>query len=180
MLAQFNLGEEFLPKYHGRLVVSNILRQLEAVDHPNVGMCLDFGHLYLASNMLGFNYMEAVAEAAPWVRHLHMNDNFGKLDRGENSGHNRWVFGERICTCSGWGQCHTQVFDPLQAFPGYLLEIDTAFLIMPWKGAIQWPTGRAQIIRVAPGGSPESIHNLNPHIILPPVDLESSFSQERE
>jgi sugar phosphate isomerase/epimerase len=131
VLAQFNLGEEFLPKYHGRLVVANIVRQLEAVDHPNVAMCLDFGHLYLASKALGFNYMEAVAEAAPWVRHLHMNDNFGKLDRGEGSGYNRWIFGEAdMHMPPGWGQVpYPQVFDPLQGFSGdIILEIDSAFL----------------------------------------------------
>jgi sugar phosphate isomerase/epimerase len=131
VLAQFGLGGESLPKYHGRLVVANILRQLEAVDHPNVVMCLDFGHLLLASRALGFNYMEAIAEAAPWVRHLHLNDNLGKLDRGENSGYNRWVFGEAdMHMPPGWGQIpYPQVFVPLQGFSGdMILEIDQCFL----------------------------------------------------
>jgi sugar phosphate isomerase/epimerase len=75
--------------------------------------------------------MEAVAEAAPWVRHLHMNDNFGRLDRGENSGYNRWVFGEAdMHMPPGWGQVpYPQVFDPLGDFSGdIILEIDSAFL----------------------------------------------------
>ena len=131
VLAHFGLGDELLPKYHGRLVVSNILRQLEAVDHPNVGMCLDLGHLFLASGALGFNYMEAIAEAAPWVRHLHLNDTCGKLDRGANNAYDRWAFGEAdMHMPPGWGQIPCpQVFDPLPGFSGdIILEIDTAFL----------------------------------------------------
>jgi len=131
VLAQFGLGGESLPKYHRRLVVANILRQLEAVDHPNVVMCLDFGHLLLASRALGFDYMEAISEAAPWVRHLHLNDNFGKLDRGENSGYNRWIYGEAdMHMPPGWGQIpYPQVFAPLEGFSGdMILEIDHCFL----------------------------------------------------
>lgn len=137
VLAQFGLDGEFLPKYHGRLVVTNILRQLEAVDHPSVAMCLDFGHLLLASRAVGFNYMDAISEAAPWVRHLHLNDNFGKLDRGENSGPNRWVFGEAdMHMPPGWGQIpYPQVFDPLRSFSGdMILEIDHCFLDYAMEG----------------------------------------------
>jgi sugar phosphate isomerase/epimerase len=131
VLAQYGLGEEWLPKYHGRLVVANVLRQLEAVDHPNVGMCLDFGHLFLASQALGFNYMDAIAEAAPWVRHLHMNDNCGKLDRGADIGYDRWAFGEAdMHMPPGWGKIpYPRVFEPLQGFSGdIILEIDSCFL----------------------------------------------------
>lgn len=130
VLAQFGLGDEALPKYHGRLVVGNVLRQLEAVDHPNVSMCLDLAHLFLASHALGFNYMDAIAEASPWVRHLHMNDNYGKLDRGADNGYNRWVFGEAdMHMPPGWGAIpYPQVFEPLQGFSGdVILEIDNAF-----------------------------------------------------
>jgi sugar phosphate isomerase/epimerase len=130
VLAQFGLGEESLPKYHGRLLVDNVVRQLEAVDHPSVGMCLDFGHLYLASRALGFNYLEAIVEAAPWVRHLHLSDNYGNLDRGENSGYNRWAFGEAdMHMPPGWGEIpYPQVFDPLKDFSGdMILELDIAF-----------------------------------------------------
>ena len=131
VLAQFGLGEESLPIYHGRLVVANNLRQLEAIDHPNVGMCLDLGHLFLASRALGFDYMEVVAEAAPWTRHLHLSDNYGKLDRGADDGYDRWAFGEAdMHMPPGWGDIpYPQVFEPLRDFSGdIILEIDSGFL----------------------------------------------------
>lgn len=52
--------------------------QIQAVDHPAVGICLDVGHAALASNVFGFDYLEECAAAAPLVRHLHLHDNLMK------------------------------------------------------------------------------------------------------
>ncbi|MEZ4640629.1 MAG: hypothetical protein R2856_37680 [Caldilineaceae bacterium] len=40
----------------------------------SVGMTLDIAHLHIAAHDMGFDYLDAVAEAAPWVVHLHAND----------------------------------------------------------------------------------------------------------
>lgn len=56
---------------------------LEAVcrlDHPNCGMTLDLGHLWLSANYFGYDYLEAVRDCAPYVRHLHINDNDGVFE----------------------------------------------------------------------------------------------------
>ena len=89
-----NKPSEELPRYHARLRIGPIVDQLTAVDHPGVGMTLDLGHLYLASRALGVNFLDEVARAAPWVRHLHVNDNFGRLDVGFDDEADRLPYGE--------------------------------------------------------------------------------------
>lgn len=59
-----------------------IAEQVQAVDHPQVAMCLDLGHGYLASRYVGWDYLATIRQVAPLVGHIHLNDNFGrtKLD----------------------------------------------------------------------------------------------------
>ena len=44
-----------------------IAEQVEAVAHPQVGMCLDVGHGYLASCYLGWDYLATIRQVAPLV-----------------------------------------------------------------------------------------------------------------
>ncbi|MEM5477760.1 sugar phosphate isomerase/epimerase family protein [Pacificibacter sp. AS14] len=60
--------------------------QLAAVDHPRVGACLDFGHAFLSSSMLGFDFIDACATLSPQVWHLHLHDNFGDPSGGAGIG----------------------------------------------------------------------------------------------
>ncbi len=115
-----------LADYHGRMRITNILMQLEAVDHPAVGLCLDLAHLHLATHALGDDYLAAVQEAAPWVRHLHGNDNFGKLDIGFDAEKDRLPYGEAdLHLPPGWGAIpFVEVFRRLEAYNGdMILEI---------------------------------------------------------
>ncbi len=130
VLARFELPPSELLKYHARLHPQNIVRQLEAIDHPNVAMTLDVAHLYLAANDLGFDYLNAVAVAAPWVKHLHVNDNFGRLDQGYDVEYDRWAYGEAdIHLPPGWGTIpFAEVLSRLPAYEGDLvLEIKPGF-----------------------------------------------------
>ncbi|MGN0980611.1 MAG: sugar phosphate isomerase/epimerase family protein [Candidatus Avoscillospira sp.] len=56
------------------------LDAVKALDHPNCGMTLDLGHLWLSANYFGYDYLPAVAACAPYVRHLHVNDNDGVFE----------------------------------------------------------------------------------------------------
>ena len=56
------------------------LDAVKALDHPNCGMTLDLGHLWLSANYFGYDYLPAVAACAPYVRHLHVNDNNGVFE----------------------------------------------------------------------------------------------------
>jgi sugar phosphate isomerase/epimerase len=51
---------------------------IEALDHPAVGVCLDFSHLFLASEWFGFDFLDGVRRLAPLSAHLHVQDTFGR------------------------------------------------------------------------------------------------------
>ncbi len=114
---------EELPKYHGRLRIAPIVAQLEAIDHPNAGMTLDLAHLHLATHALGVDYLDEVALAAPWVRHLHVNDNFGKLDVGFDSEKDRLPYGEAdLHLPPGWAAIPlAKAFNQLKGYEGDLI-----------------------------------------------------------
>ena len=130
VIARFGRPRSELSKHHPRLHIGPIVRQLEAIDHPNVAMTLDMGHLYIAAHDVGFDYLEAVGEAAPWVKHLHISDNFGRLDQGFDVEHDRWAFGEAdIHLPPGWGVIpYRETFAYLPDYEGDLvLEIKSGF-----------------------------------------------------
>ncbi len=129
-LARFGLPRSEILKHHPRLHVGPIVRQLEAIDHPNVAMTLDVGHLYIAAHDLGFDYLEAICEAGPWVKHIHISDNFGHLDRGFDAEHDRWAYGEAdLHLLPGWGSIpYREVLARLPNYEGDLiLEIKSGF-----------------------------------------------------
>jgi len=56
---------------------------IECVRHiarPNVVMTLDVGHAYLAAAQFRFDFLGAVRATVPHVRHVHVNDNFGRYN----------------------------------------------------------------------------------------------------
>lgn len=130
VMAKFNLPRSELLKHHARLHPQNVARQLEAIDHPNVAMVLDIAHLHIAANDMGFDYLEAIEIAAPWTKHLHVNDNYGRLDRGFDTESDRWAYGEAdIHLPPGWGSIpYAQVLTRLRDYEGDLiLEIKPGF-----------------------------------------------------
>lgn len=50
------------------------------LDHPNCGMTLDLGHLYISACHYGYDFLETVRSCASIVRHLHINDNHGRFE----------------------------------------------------------------------------------------------------
>lgn len=55
-----------------------LAEQVEQIDHPNVGVTLDVGHLHLAMQDLPYRVEEAVERLRPHIVHLHLHDNFGR------------------------------------------------------------------------------------------------------
>lgn len=130
LMAQHGLPREALSKHHARLHIPPIVEQLEAIDHPNIAMTLDIAHLHIAAHDMGFDYLEAVEQAGPWVKHLHANDNFGRLDQGFDKESDRWAYGEAdIHLPPGWGSIpYADVFARLPTYDGDLiLEIKGGF-----------------------------------------------------
>jgi len=60
-----------------------IAEQVARVDHPFLHGTVDFSHGWIASRYLGFDYPAALAEFAPYVKHLHMHDSLGELETME-------------------------------------------------------------------------------------------------
>lgn len=138
VLARHGLPRRAISQHHARLHVEPMVRQLEAIGHPNVGMALDVGHLYIAAHDRGFDYLEAVRTAAPWVKHLHISDNFGRLDRGFDAEPDRWAFGEAdIHMPPGWGCIpYGDLLDCLPQYEGdMILEIKPGFLDYAAQGS---------------------------------------------
>jgi sugar phosphate isomerase/epimerase len=123
VLRKNDLPDSDLPVYHPRLRIPPIVDQVKAVDHPNVGITLDLAHLHIAAHTVGFDYLEAVAQAAPVTRHLHLNDNFGKLDTGFDDGGDRAAYGEAdLHLPPGWGSIpYAEAFKRLADYSGYLI-----------------------------------------------------------
>jgi sugar phosphate isomerase/epimerase len=56
-----------------------VAEQVAAVSHPQVTMCLDTGHAFLAARYLHHDFLSAVRDVAPVVGHIHLSDNFGRV-----------------------------------------------------------------------------------------------------
>lgn len=56
------------------------LDAVTALAHPNVGMTLDLGHLWLSANYFHYDFLRTVEDCVPQVRHVHVNDNGGVFE----------------------------------------------------------------------------------------------------
>lgn len=112
-----------LATFHGGMLIPRIVEQVEAVGHPNLGICLDLAHLFLATNQLGIDYLEAVRQAAPHLRHIHANDNFGRLDDAYDGLGDRNPYGEGdLHLQPGWGSIPlAQALGQLPDYAGILI-----------------------------------------------------------
>ena len=129
-LRQAGLPADQLLKYHAGMSIANLVRQVEAVNHPNLGLTIDFGHLFLAANQCGFDFLEALRQAAPFVRHLHVSGNFGRLG-GVFDGLNSHIpYGDGdVHLPPSWGTIpQVEALSQLATYEGlYLLEIRPRF-----------------------------------------------------
>jgi len=57
-----------------------VIECIRRIDRPNVVMTLDVGHAFLAATHFEFDFLDAIRAALPYVRHVHVNDNFGRYD----------------------------------------------------------------------------------------------------
>lgn len=57
-----------------------VIDMVRRMNHDNFKMTLDIGHLYLSVRYFGGDFLQAVRECAPLVRHTHINDNTGRFE----------------------------------------------------------------------------------------------------
>ncbi len=58
---------------------SKLATEIASIDHPAIRGCLDFSHAFLETDRQGADFMAEAATLAPFAKHLHMHDSFGKL-----------------------------------------------------------------------------------------------------
>lgn len=80
---------------------ARLARELAAINHPNVMATIDFSHSYIRLDLEGrrSDFLEEVAALAPFARHLHMHDSFGRQD-------DIWMFTEGERLAFGHGDLH--------------------------------------------------------------------------
>ncbi|MDI3517425.1 MAG: hypothetical protein PWP37_282 [Thermotogota bacterium] len=71
-------------------VVDHVLEFVGELNHPSVWMTLDLGHAYLSAKHFGFDFLESVKNASPYVKHIHVQDNFGVFERKRLAGYDEY------------------------------------------------------------------------------------------
>lgn len=73
--------ENLFGSHGGRetLLPSRLAAEIEAIGHPAIRACLDFSHAYLDTARVGADFVAEAAALAPFAKHLHIHDSFGKL-----------------------------------------------------------------------------------------------------
>jgi sugar phosphate isomerase/epimerase len=119
-LRRHGKSAEDLLTYHAGMRLDVLVEQVQAVSSPSVGICLDVGHAFLAAPYWrDVDYLGALRQAAPWIRHVHIHDNFGRIDERAQSIAERAVFGEADSHMPpGWGDI------PLAEVLAILAQVD--------------------------------------------------------
>jgi sugar phosphate isomerase/epimerase len=83
---------------------ARLAAELAAIDHPNVAATLDFSHAYIKLDHDGrrADFVDEVAALAPFARHLHVHDSFGRQD-------DIWMYTEGERLAYGHGDLHLPV-----------------------------------------------------------------------
>ena len=83
---------------------ARLAAELEAIGHPNVAATLDFSHAYIMLDFHGRrdDFIEEVKALAPYSRHLHIHDSFGRQD-------DIWMFTDGERAAYGHGDLHLPV-----------------------------------------------------------------------
>lgn len=97
--------ENLFGEYHGKIhtpTPSRLAQELKAINHSHVCATLDISHAYLELDFRGLDLVTECAALAPFAKHLHIHDSFGRQD-------DIWMYtnGERLAF--GHGDLHLPV-----------------------------------------------------------------------
>ncbi|MGQ9629474.1 MAG: sugar phosphate isomerase/epimerase family protein [bacterium] len=70
--------------------VQNVVDFVQATAKESIRMTFDFAHAYLASIRFGFDFLESVRLAKPYIRHIHVQDNFGRFEELRLAGYDQY------------------------------------------------------------------------------------------
>jgi sugar phosphate isomerase/epimerase len=58
--------------------IAELGRMCQEINHEHIGMTLDMGHAYMTARQYGQNIFKDVEDIAPYIKHIHLHDNFGR------------------------------------------------------------------------------------------------------
>ena len=145
-----------LTTFHGGMRLDLLCAQVQEIGASNVGLTLDIGHAFLAAPFWPTDFNRALVEAAPYVRHLHWHDNFGRLDGLSAAQRDRLPNGEGdLHLPPGWGSVPLEAVRAcLAGYAGWLtmeirpryrahyheaLMTTRALLATPWEAPVPPP-----------------------------------------
>lgn len=70
--------------------VANVVEFVKRLRNKNIGMTFDIGHAYLASQYFRFDFLGSVEMARPYIKHLHVADNFGNFEETRLIGYEQY------------------------------------------------------------------------------------------
>jgi sugar phosphate isomerase/epimerase len=79
-----------------------LAQELAGIAHPNVMATFDFSHGHLHCAMLGEDFMTEARALAPFAKHLHVHDSFGRPA-------DFWTFSQTEALAFGTGDLHLPV-----------------------------------------------------------------------
>ena len=95
-------------------LLAELGRMVREVGHERVGITLDMGHAYLTACHYGYDLLQEIASIAPYIKHIHMHDNFGRCAASsERKQYEMAAAGRGICICRSAGA----VFPPAKFSP---------------------------------------------------------------
>ncbi|WP_161601167.1 sugar phosphate isomerase/epimerase family protein [Neoaquamicrobium microcysteis] len=99
--------ETLFAGYNGRELAmspSRLASELDKIAHPRVGATFDFSHSLIKLDYDGRreDFIEEAKALAPWSRHLHIHDSFGRQD-------DIWMYVESERVAYGHGDLHLPV-----------------------------------------------------------------------
>lgn len=117
------LNRDNIRMLHPALFLDPIARQINEINAPNLALTLDPGHLNLAVEVTGEDLLSSIEKQAHLVRHLHLNDNFGKNPDDRYSRMEQVLYGRADCHLPlGMGSIPIgEVLQRLSTFEGFII-----------------------------------------------------------
>ncbi|MBZ4669328.1 MAG: Xylose isomerase protein barrel [Defluviitaleaceae bacterium] len=106
-----------------------LVEYVKRINKENVGIIYDFGHGYIASKKFNFNFLDSVKCVEPYLKHVHVHDNFGFTDRRERN-IDRIPFGYGdLHMPVGWGEIpYNETFKIIDNYSGvFTMELQPRF-----------------------------------------------------
>ncbi|TVY08128.1 sugar phosphate isomerase/epimerase family protein [Paenibacillus cremeus] len=133
-----NIWYDLRYEYTYGLRPQDVVEHIRRIGLDNVGMTLDVGHCYLTSIAHGYDFKQAILDVLPYVKHLHVHDNFGKLKDAKSYMSNLpYGYGD-LHLPVGWGSIpYADVFQWIDSYEG-IVNLEIEFRLYPhFKEAVE-------------------------------------------